>query len=129
MLSAACLGRLATQGPASNAAVSETVRAHFSAAEQAQQRSDYAAAEREYRAILAEFPSFAEMHMNLGLLYQLQDRTPEATAEFLRALKLKPTLAGANSFLGVDYCKLGNPAKEIPYLKAASRQEPNRPDI
>jgi tetratricopeptide (TPR) repeat protein len=129
MLSAACLGHLAAQGTASNAAVSETVRAHFSAAQEAQQRSDYAAAEREYRAVLAELPNFAEVHMNLGLLYQLQDRIPEAMAEFLRALKFKPTLAGANFFLGVDYCKLGNGTKAIPYLKAASRQEPNRLDI
>ncbi len=129
ILSAVCLGQLAAQGTASNAAVTERVRTHFSAAQQAQQRSDYAAAEREYRAVLAELPNFAEVHMNLGLLYQLQDRTPEAMAEFLRALKLKPTLAGANFFLGVDYCKTGDGTKAIPYLKAASRQEPNRPDI
>lgn len=122
-------GQLAAQGTASQAAISETVRAHFSGAQEAQQRRDYAAAEREYRAVLAELPNFAEVHMNLGLLYQLQDRTPEAMAEFRLALKNKPTLAGANFFLGVDYCKNGDGAKAIPYLKAASRQEPNRPDI
>ena len=87
-------GQLAAQGTASQAAISETVRAHFSAAQEAQQRGDYAAAEREYRAILAEAPNFAEVHMNLGLLYQLQDRTPEAMAQFQRGLKVKPTLAG-----------------------------------
>src|SRR5207253_10933780 len=108
---------------------SETVRAHFSSAKEAQQRRDYAVAEREYRAILAEVPNFAEVHMNLGLLYQLQDRTPEAVTEFRRALKIKPALAGANFFLGVNYCKNGDGAKAIPYLKIASRQEPNRPDI
>lgn len=122
-------GQLAAQGTASQAAISETVRAHFSAAQEAQQRGDYAAAEREYRAILAEAPNFAEVHMNLGLLCQLQNRTPEATAEFRRALKIKPTLAGANFFLGVNYCKNGDGAKALPYLKAASRQEPNRTDI
>jgi tetratricopeptide (TPR) repeat protein len=122
-------GQLAAQGAASQTAISETVRAHFSAAQVAQQRGDYAAAEREYRAILAEAPNFAEVHMNLGLLYQLQDRTPEAMAEFRRALKVKPTLAGANFFLGVNYCKNGDGAKAIPYLKAASRQELNRTDI
>ena len=114
---------------ASDAAISDTARSHFSAAQEAQQRGDYAGAEREYRAVLAELPNFAEVHMNLGLLYQLQDRTPEAMVEFLHALKLKPTLAGANFFLGVDYCKSGNGAKAIPYLKAASRQDPDRPDI
>ena len=126
---AACWGQLAAQGTAPDVTLSETVRAHFSAAQEAQQRRDYAAAEREYRAVLAELPNFAEVRMNLGLLYQLQDRTPEAMAEFRLALKVKPTLAGANFFLGVDYCKSGNGAKAIPYLKAASRQEPNRPDI
>ena len=126
---AACWGQLTAQGTAPDVTLSETVRAHFSAAQEAQQRRDYAAAEREYRAVLAELPNFAEVRMNLGLLYQLQDRTPEAMAEFRLALKVKPTLAGANFFLGVDYCKSGNGARAIPYLKAASRQEPNRPDI
>jgi len=128
-LLAACWGQSAAQGTTSHAAISETVRAHFSSAKEAQQRRDYAVAEREYRAILAEVPNFAEVHMNLGLLYQLQDRTPEAVTEFRRALKIKPALAGANFFLGVNYCKNGDGAKAIPYLKIASRQEPNRPDI
>ena len=128
-LLAACWGQLAAQGTASDVGASETVRAHFSAAQEAQQRRDYPAAEREYRAVLAEVPNFAEVHMNLGLLYQLQDRTSEAMAEFRRALKIKPTLTGANFFLGVDYCKNGDGANAIPYLRAASRQEPNRPDI
>lgn len=129
MLLAACWGQSAAQGSASAAHASETVRAHFSAAQEAQQRRDYAAAEREYRAVLAEVPNFAEVHMNLGLLYQLQDRGSEAMAEFRLALKIKPALAGANFFLGVDYCKNGDGARAIPYLRAASRQEPNRPDI
>lgn len=128
-LLAACLGQLAAQATRAPAVVSEAVRAHFSAAQEAQQRRDYAAAEHEYRAVLAELPNFAEVRMNLGLLYQLQDRTPEAMAEFRRALQVKPTLAGANFFLGVDYCKSGDASKAIPHLKAASRQEPNRPDI
>ena len=129
LLFAACSGRLSAQGPASKPAISDNVRTHFSAAQEAQQRRDYAAAEREYRAVLVEAPNFAEVHMNLGLLYQLQDRTSEAMAEFRRALQIKPTLAGANFFLGVDYCKKGDGAKAIPYLKAAARQEPERSDI
>ena len=74
-------------------------------------------------------PDFAEVHMNLGLLYQLQDRTSEAMVELRRALKIKPALAGANFFLGVDYCKLGEGTKAISYLKAALQAEPKRPDI
>src|SRR5215471_1046990 len=73
-LLAACWGQLNAQGTAPDVALSEIVRAHFLAAQEAQQRSDYAAAEREYRAVLTELPNFAEVHMNLGLLYQLQNR-------------------------------------------------------
>jgi tetratricopeptide (TPR) repeat protein len=103
--------------------------AHFAAAQQAQHDKDYATAEREYQAVLALVPEFAEVHMNLGLVYQLEERFPEAMTEFRRALKIKPMLAGANFFLGVDYCKRGEGAKAIPYLKAALQAEPNRLDI
>jgi predicted Zn-dependent protease len=105
------------------------IATHFEAAQQAQRNQDYIAAEREYMAVLAIKPDFAEVHMNLGLLYQLQDRIPDAMTEFRRALKLKPALTGANFFLGVDYCKSGEGAKAVSYLTAAAHAEPNRPDI
>jgi tetratricopeptide (TPR) repeat protein len=106
-----------------------TVEAHFAAAQQAQRNSDYVTAEREYRAVLEIRPDFAEVHMNLGLVYQLQDQISVAMTEFQRALHLKPTLAGANFFLGVDYCKNGEGIRALPYLKAAAKQDPRRPDI
>ena len=102
---------------------------HFAAAQRAQHDKDYATAEREYQAVLALAPDFAEVHMNLGLVYQLQDRFSEAMTEFRRALKFKPGLVGANFFLGVDYCKLGQGAMATSYLKAALQTESNRPDI
>jgi tetratricopeptide (TPR) repeat protein len=104
------------------------IEGHFSAAQQAQRENDYAAAEQEYEVVIALAPDFAEAHMNLGLVYQLQDRSTDAMTEFRRALKIKPGLTGANFFLGVDYCKLGEGAKAIPYLMAALKAEPNRPD-
>ncbi len=121
--------KLAGQNALLHSARDSEIESHFTAAQNAQRDKDYATAEREYQAVLALVPDFAEVHMNLGLLYQLQDRTSEAMVELRRALKIKPTLAGANFFLGVDYCKLGEGAKAISYLKAALRAEPNRPDI
>jgi Tfp pilus assembly protein PilF len=103
---------------------SSTIEAHFSAAQQAQRDKDYAMAEREYRAVLALAPAFAEVHMNLGLVYQLEDRSTDAMAEFRSALKIKPELAGANFFLGVDYCKLREQRQF--FLRAARRR--NRTD-
>lgn len=105
------------------------VEQHFAAAQAAQQRSDYLAAEREYRAVLALRPDFAEVHMNLGLLYQMEGRISQAVGEFRRALKLKSGLAGANFFLGVDLCKLGEGSKAVPYLEAAARAQPASPEI
>ena len=121
--------QLAAQTASPHAARDSAIELHFAAAQQAQRDKDYAAAEREYQTVLTLAPDFAEVHMNLGLVYQLQDRSSEAMTEFRRALKLKPRLAGANFFLGVDYCKAGEGTKAIPYLKAALQTEPNRTDI
>ena len=115
----------APQKPASDA----EVQSHFAAAQQAQRQKDYATAEKEYKSVIAVAPEFAEVHMNLGLVYQLQNRYPEAMTEFRRALKLKPSLTGANFFLGVDYCKMGEGLKAVSYLKAALKASPNQPEI
>jgi tetratricopeptide (TPR) repeat protein len=128
MLAASAL-KLATQSVSSHSPQDSAIESHFVAAQQAQRNKDYASAEREYQAVVAIAPDFAEAYMNLGLVYQLQDLPSEAIREFQRALKLKPGLAGANFFLGVDYCKAGEGTKAIPYLKVALKTEPNRADI
>ena len=110
-------------------ATDSAIQSHFAAAQQAHRAKDFATAEREYQAVVVLAPNFAEAHMNLGLVYQLQDRAPEAMTEFRRALKLKPNLTGANFFLGVDLCKRGEGAKAIPYLQTAQHLQPNLPDI
>src|SRR6202051_532964 len=114
-----------TQKPASDA----EIQSHFATAQQAQRQKDYLTAEKEYKSVIALAPEFAEVHMNLGLVYQLQNRYPEAMTEFRRALKLKPSLTGANFFLGVDYCKMGERPKAVTYLKAALKASPNQPEI
>src|SRR5260370_37228100 len=121
--------KLSGQTVPSSAARDSAIESHFDAAQQAQRDKDYATAEREYLTVLALAPDFAEVHMNLGLVYQLQDRFSEAMTEFRHALKFKPGLVGANFFLGVDYCKLGEGARATSYLKAALQPESNRPDI
>jgi tetratricopeptide (TPR) repeat protein len=66
--------------------------------------------------------------MNLGLVFELQSRRPEAIAMFEKAVHLKPGLAGAQFFLGVDYSKLGDARRAIPHLEAAVHSRPNLPD-
>jgi tetratricopeptide (TPR) repeat protein len=114
---------------AQTAPLSEAAQRHFLAAETAQQNKDYVAAEREYRAVITAFPNFAEGHMNLGLVYQLQEKLPQATAEFRRALQIKPKLVGASFFLGVNLSKSGQGLQAIPYLKAAAQASPQSAEI
>jgi tetratricopeptide (TPR) repeat protein len=118
-------GQTVPQQPTSNA----EIQSHFAVAQQAQRQKDYATAEKEYKSVIALAPEFAEVHMNLGLVYQLQNRYPQAMTEFRRALELKPSLTGANFFLGVDYCKMGQGPRAVQYLKAALKASPDQPEI
>ncbi len=117
------------QDPAGSSGAEAEIQSHFAVAQQAQRDKDYATAEREYQRVITLAPGFAEVHMNLGLIYQLQNRFLEAMTEFRRALKIKPALTGANFFLGVDHCKMGEGAKAIPYLRAALKSAPEQPEI
>jgi len=112
-----------------NSARDAAIETHFAAARSAQRDQDYSKAEREYRAVIAVAPAFAEVHMNLGLLFQMQDKLTQANAEFRRALQLNPSLTGANFFLGVNYCKNGEGPKAIPFLEAALKNEPGRIEL
>jgi tetratricopeptide (TPR) repeat protein len=116
------------QGDSAGGGSRTSIEAHFAAAEEARQRRDLTTAEQEYRSVVVLAPNFAEAHMNLGLIYQLQHRNNEAMAEFSRALETKPSLAGANFFLGVDYCNLGQGRKAVPYLRAAVQADVNLVD-
>jgi Tfp pilus assembly protein PilF len=78
--------------------IDAAVQSHFAAAQQAQRVKDFSAAEREYQAVVKLAPNFAEAYMNLGLVYQMEDHSTEAIAEFRRALKLKPSLVEQISF-------------------------------
>jgi len=127
-LAATALNLTAQTAPPQPASDAE-IQAHFAAAQQAQRQNDYPTAEKEYKSVIALAPEFAEVHMNLGLVYQLQNRYPEAMTEFRRALKLKSSLTGANFFLGVDYCKMGEGPKAVQYLKAALKASSNQPEI
>lgn len=115
----------AAQRSAGDSSNSPEVESHLAAAQEAQNRKDYATAEREYRAALSLAPDVPQAYLNLGLIYQLQDRRPEAMEMFQKALQLDPKLAGANFFLGVDYCRQGRGDLAVPHLKAALRDKPD----
>jgi tetratricopeptide (TPR) repeat protein len=74
-------------------------------ARDAEKKRDYAAAAMEYEAILKEQPGIAVIHQSLAITYHLQNRSPEAIAEFQKALRLDASLWGSDLFLGMDFYK------------------------
>ena len=123
------LGLFGTSRAVAQTSPTPRTQAHLAAAQEAQHQQNYEAAEREYRAALLEQPEFGEVHMNLGLVLQMQNRLPEAVTQFRQALKSNPHLTGANFFLGVDLCKMREARQALPFLKAAADQQPNRPEL
>src|SRR5690348_367452 len=59
-----------------------------------------------FAAVVAAQPSFAEAHLNLGLVREEQGRNDEAIANLKKALQLKPHLRGASLFLGIAQYRL-----------------------
>ena len=72
---------------------------HSKAASEAMRRHDYAAAEREYLALVRLAPHVAEVRSNLGLAYYLQKKYDLAAEQFERALRLNRSLYYPNYLL------------------------------
>lgn len=80
-----------------------------------------------FAAIVRETPSFAEAHLNLGLVLQEQNRFDEAIASFQKALILKPKLRGANLFLGVAEFRLNQLDKAVVAIQKETAAYPKDP--
>src|SRR5260370_31073132 len=80
-----------------------------------------------FAAIVKEIPSFAEAHLNLGLVLQDQKSVDEAIASFQKALILKPKLRGANLFLGVALFRLNQPDKAVVAIQKETAAYPKDP--
>jgi tetratricopeptide (TPR) repeat protein len=104
------------------------VAAHFSAGQEATRAGQAERAIREYREVLRLRPDLTEARVNLGLDYFMAGQYAEASTELQRARKEMPHLGAANLFLGMVDLKLGFPAKAIPPLEEALRQDPANQD-
>ena len=78
----------------------------FRQASEAMRKGNPEEAAEGFAAVVKAAPSFAEAHLNLGLVREDQGRHEEAIASFQKALGLRPRLHGANLFLGVAYFHL-----------------------
>src|SRR5690349_6877935 len=62
----------------------------------------------KFAAIAKDSPSFAEAHLNLGLVREEQGRNEDAIASLHKALALKQRLRGANLFLAIAEYRLNH---------------------
>lgn len=61
-----------------------------------------------FASVIATTPSFAEAHLNLGLVLEEQGKSEDAIRSLQRALQLKPRLRGANLFLAIAQYRLNH---------------------
>ncbi len=85
---------------------------------------NYAAAERDYRLIVAAYPQMGEAYTNLGISYFLQKKYQEAAVTLQKGLKLKPEMASAWLFLGISRFDLHEPDKALPPLQHYTAMNP-----
>lgn len=69
-------------------------------------------------------PNVAEVWMNLALAYEQQGKAQAEIQALQTALKLKPTLRGANLFLGIAWYKLDNFSKATAALNREAGLNP-----
>jgi superkiller protein 3 len=81
-----------------------------------------------FAAAVTAAPTFAEAHLNLGLVLEEQGKNEEAIASLQKALKLKPRLHGANLFLGVAEYRLNHFDLAIASLKKEIAYYPSSAD-
>lgn len=99
----------------------------LSAAQQAQARKDYAAAEDDYEEAVKVRSDMPELWANLGLMQDLIGRYSDAIGSFHKAALLNPDLYVPNLFLGIDYLHISRAREAIPFLVKAESINPRDP--
>jgi tetratricopeptide (TPR) repeat protein len=85
------------------------------------QRNDFLAAEREYRAALRLNPDLISPLANLGVLLARTQRSEAAIRTFETVLKKVPDHPQATINLGIQYAARGDFARALPLLERAAR--------
>jgi tetratricopeptide (TPR) repeat protein len=101
------------------------VASHFRAGQEALKQGDLAQATREFNKVLELDPGLFQARVNLGLVYHALGEYSLSADNLSVALHQGPELPGPTVILGIDYLKLGEPAKAIPVLQRALRLDPS----
>lgn len=84
-------------------------------------RGDKGEAEKSFLRATQEGPSFVLAFLNLGKLRLDQKKYDGAIEPLSDAVRLQPTSAEANYFLGEGYLQIRKGSKAVPYLEEAAR--------
>lgn len=82
------------------------------------------AAEKEFRAALAENPGDVNAEYRLGTISSLRRDYQAAVEHYSRAIHIQPDFAFAHQGLGAAWSKLGQPQKALEALLTAARLDP-----
>ncbi len=88
---------------------------------------NYRAAEQLYREVLRLEPGSYDAHLNLGVLYGLNNRNREAAAVLERAVEIDPDRADAYVQLTIAYFKTGRADEGLRQLEKALGIDPDHP--
>jgi tetratricopeptide (TPR) repeat protein len=96
----------------------------FRQATEAMRHGNLEEAGQGFAAVVKQAPTFAEAHLNLGLVREEQGRHEDAIASFQKALVLKPRVHGANLFLGVANFHLNQLDKAVAAIEKETAAYP-----
>ncbi len=99
--------------------------AHYRIADYLGKRGRFAAAEREYRAVLRVMPTNYYPYIFLANTLIAQNKMDQAEEALLQALKYSPQLPFAYAKLGVLYASRNDAQKAKPFLEKAIKLAPN----
>src|ERR1700761_3845867 len=107
--------------------VCESAHAQSAAASQAmaaQQQGDFAEAEKDWRAAVAQNPQDAVAYANLGFVLAHQNKYTEAVPAYRKATQIKPSIPGVQLNWGIAEFKQGHFEEAIGPLTAAVAADP-----
>jgi tetratricopeptide (TPR) repeat protein len=88
-------------------------------AKEAEKAGNFQRASEIYLEALKTLPKSAFLHQNLGIVYHLQAKYPEAIAALEKALRLDGKLWGSYVILGIDYYRTNQFSKATVILEKA----------
>ena len=98
---------------------------HAAQANTASQELNFARAEEEWKKVLALDPGSAQAFNNLGMVYYLEHKYPEAEESLRKALQLDHSLVGAHVLLGATLGRQGKLEGAVTELERAMKSQLN----